>query len=60
MSSSLYKDGKYSDLTVKCGETTYQAHKALLCTRSQFFAKACDGGFKVSCFTALPPLKSVF
>jgi hypothetical protein len=45
--NSLYKDGKYSDLSIVCGESTYRAHKALLCTRSQFFAKACDGGFKV-------------
>lgn len=44
---SVYKDGKYSDLTVVCGERTYRAHKVLLCTRSQFFAKACDGGFLV-------------
>ncbi|OIW22532.1 hypothetical protein CONLIGDRAFT_587322, partial [Coniochaeta ligniaria NRRL 30616] len=43
---SLYKDGKYSDLTIVCGESTYRAHKAVLCTRSQFFAKACDGAFQ--------------
>ncbi len=48
LTRSLYKDGKYSDLTVVCGESTYRAHKAVLCTRFQFFAKACDGAFQVS------------
>lgn len=47
INASIYRDGKYSDLTVVCGERTYRAHKVLLCTRSQFFAKACDGGFQV-------------
>lgn len=45
---SLFENGKYSDLTVICGETTYRVHRAVLCSRSQFFAKACDGPFPVS------------
>lgn len=43
---SLLKEGKYSDLTIECGEDTYAVHKAILCTRSPFFAKCCDGDFK--------------
>ncbi|KAB5531395.1 hypothetical protein GE09DRAFT_1146941 [Coniochaeta sp. 2T2.1] len=43
---SLFIEGKYSDLTVACGPSSYRTHKAVLCTQSPFFAKACDGSFK--------------
>ncbi|KAI0859964.1 BTB/POZ protein [Xylaria cubensis] len=37
----VYSDGKYSDLTISCGGKEHQVHKALVCTRSDFFAAAC-------------------
>ncbi|KAH7149118.1 hypothetical protein B0J13DRAFT_550713 [Dactylonectria estremocensis] len=40
------ESGVYSDLLIKCGTDEYYVHKILLCTRSPFFAKACDGPFK--------------
>jgi len=38
---------KYSDLTIKCGKRTWSVHKVIVCLQSSFFAKACDGQFKV-------------
>lgn len=46
--STLLESGKYSDLTLKCVSRNWKAHKSVLCIQSDFFAKACDGGFKVS------------
>ncbi|KAB5545473.1 hypothetical protein GE09DRAFT_1131302 [Coniochaeta sp. 2T2.1] len=43
---SLFIEGKYSDLTVACGQSSYRTHNAVLSTQSPFFAKACDGSFK--------------
>ena len=40
--------GKYSDLTLRCGEKEWHVHRVYLCGRSKFFAAACDGGFLVS------------
>ncbi|KAJ4127771.1 hypothetical protein NW768_008044 [Fusarium equiseti] len=44
--SCLLEEGKYSDLTIECGEDSYAVHKAIVCTRSPFFAACCDGDFK--------------
>ena len=45
--SGLLGSGKYSDLTLKCGSRSWKVHKSVLCLQSDFFAKACDGTFKV-------------
>ncbi|KAJ5398963.1 hypothetical protein N7465_009452 [Penicillium sp. CMV-2018d] len=37
---------KYSDLTIVCANEVYAVHKCIVCTRSDFFAKACDGTFQ--------------
>ncbi|KAK5674689.1 hypothetical protein LTS10_012690 [Elasticomyces elasticus] len=43
---ALFFDEKYTDLTIKCGGMLWAVHKAVVCTQSSFFAKACDGSFK--------------
>ena len=45
--SGLLGSGKYSDLTLTCGSRSWKVHKGVLCLQSDFFAKACDGNFKV-------------
>ncbi|KAH9826501.1 hypothetical protein Tdes44962_MAKER00464 [Teratosphaeria destructans] len=45
----LLKSGDYSDLRIKCGDKEFKVHKAIVCARSEYFAKACKpGAFKVS------------
>ncbi|RGP74637.1 amino acid transport gap1 [Fusarium sporotrichioides] len=44
--SKLLKTGAYSDLTITCGTDKYAVHKAIVCSRSSFFAAACDGELK--------------
>ncbi|KAM0717580.1 hypothetical protein Q7P37_007432 [Cladosporium fusiforme] len=46
---SLLESGKYSDLTLKCGNRSWKVHKSVVCLRSDFFAGACDGLFKEPC-----------
>lgn len=42
----LYESGKLSDLTVTCNGRRFQVHKAIVCSQSPFFDKACSSGFK--------------
>ncbi|KAI7505191.1 hypothetical protein KC347_g8081 [Hortaea werneckii] len=43
----MLKTGEYSDLTIKCGDRTFQVHKNIICARSDYFAAACKpGAFK--------------
>jgi hypothetical protein len=46
--SALLGSGKYSDLTLTCGSRSWKVHKGVICLQSDFFAKACDGDFRVS------------
>lgn len=39
-----FRSGDYSDFTVICGPDSYPVHKLILCTRSDFFAKAVKFG----------------
>ncbi|KAK5701084.1 hypothetical protein LTR17_022915 [Elasticomyces elasticus] len=44
--ADLFHTSKYSDLTVTCGGLEWNVHKSIICTQSDFFAKACDGSFR--------------
>jgi len=48
---SLCGKEKYSDLTVVCGSgddsRIFKLHRAIVCPQSEFFEKACSGGFQV-------------
>jgi BTB/POZ domain len=35
-----------TDLQLKSRSETFNVHKKVLCSRSEFFGKACKGGFK--------------
>ncbi|KAG8533296.1 uncharacterized protein KY384_002079 [Bacidia gigantensis] len=42
----LLESGKYTDMTISCGEDIYKLHKLVICPQSSFFEKACMGPFK--------------
>ncbi|KAK5687188.1 hypothetical protein LTS10_001326 [Elasticomyces elasticus] len=44
--STLLTSGKHTDLKIKLGDRVWNVHKTLVCARSDFFAKACEGDFK--------------
>ncbi|KAK6420993.1 hypothetical protein LTR95_016860 [Oleoguttula sp. CCFEE 5521] len=41
----LYKNGKFSDYVITCGERKWEVHKAIICPQSEYFMSVCDGGF---------------
>jgi hypothetical protein len=43
---TLLEIGKYSDLTIVCGEKKYAVHRAIICSRSGFFDGACSNPFR--------------
>ncbi|KAF2183554.1 hypothetical protein K469DRAFT_582595 [Zopfia rhizophila CBS 207.26] len=46
--ATLLELGKYSDLTIVCGMKRYSVHRAIICSRSEFFDGACRNPFKES------------
>ena len=44
----LLESGKYSDLTLTCGDDEYRVHRAIVCPHSAFFEAACGGDFAVN------------
>jgi len=55
---SCLTSGDYSDLAIKCGDDIYKVHKLIVCTRSEFFARAVKFGGKV-CTNPLLAKRSV-
>ena len=46
--SRLLETGQGSDMTITCKGKVFKVHSAIVASRSDFFATACWGGFKVS------------
>ncbi|KAI9742728.1 MAG: hypothetical protein M1835_003025 [Candelina submexicana] len=46
----LYENEKYSDLTIECQKRKWKAHRAVLCTQSDYFLRACDSKFAVGTY----------
>src|SRR5947207_15393716 len=44
----LLESGKYSDLTLTCGDDEYRVHRAIVCPHSAFFEAACGGDFAIN------------
>ncbi|KAI1074576.1 BTB/POZ protein [Whalleya microplaca] len=42
----LLESGKFSDVTVKCADRTWNLHKSVICIRCPFFEKAFNGEFE--------------
>ena len=49
----MFETQKFFDLTIKCRDREWNVHKNILSYRSELFAKACGGDFKV-CSSSLP------
>lgn len=47
MIESLFQSGMLADSEVRCGARAWKVHKAILCTRSEWFEKALIGHYKV-------------
>ncbi|OJJ83803.1 BTB/POZ domain-containing protein [Aspergillus glaucus CBS 516.65] len=43
--ASMRFDSRYSDLTILCGNESFAVHQCIVCTRSNFFSRACGGKF---------------
>ncbi|CBF73627.1 hypothetical protein AN7973.2 [Aspergillus nidulans FGSC A4] len=44
--TSLHLNSEYSDLEIVCKGRTFPAHKLVVCSRSEYFKRACFGEFK--------------
>lgn len=44
---TMLREEKYCDFVIDCGDTKFPAHKVILCSRSEYFDRACSGNFVV-------------
>ncbi len=56
--SALFGSDKFSDMTIRCGDRQFKAHRAIVCSQSRFFDRALTGGFAVSLHGVVPSLES--
>lgn len=56
---NLFGSGSYSDLIIKCGDSEYKVHKAIVCSRSPFFQGACKLPFKVTILHTMNELRAM-
>ena len=42
-----FLEGKNTDFTITCGGREFKVHRVVLCAQSKFFARMCEGDFKV-------------
>lgn len=54
----LLASGQYSDLTLKCGTSTFRVHRSIICPQSDFFAGCVDSGMKLRLSPPLPSYSS--
>ncbi|RPA76723.1 hypothetical protein BJ508DRAFT_330871 [Ascobolus immersus RN42] len=45
---NLLRTGKWSDLTLKCGDKVFKVHKNIVCSQSEFFEACVESGMKES------------
>ena len=45
----LFMEDRFSDVTIVCQDMTFKAHRAIICTQSDFFDAALKHGSKVGC-----------
>ncbi|KAK4549103.1 hypothetical protein LTR36_007559 [Oleoguttula mirabilis] len=45
-SAELFRTGRYSDMTVVCGERSWELHKSVVLVQSEVFERMCDGAFR--------------
>lgn len=43
---SIYESGKHSDFVIECGDRSWKVHQVVLCSKSDYFKKACESSFK--------------
>jgi len=46
--ANLRGQEKYADFVIECHGIKFPVHKVVLCSQSEYFDKACGGGFLVS------------
>ncbi|KAL5362044.1 hypothetical protein BJX96DRAFT_166365 [Aspergillus floccosus] len=45
---SFHLNNRFSDITIVCRDKVFPAHRVVVCPQSDYFARACEGGFKES------------
>ena len=43
---SIFETGQHSDFVIKCGDRSWKVHQLVICSKSDYFKKACESSFK--------------